>query len=459
MSNIENEIIDERKLRELAFEIRNNIHELKHCFVIEFMGLPKSGKTTVIRLLSHYLRRNSINCYIVFERASVCPIKGKQSLSFSIWNACSSLLKVLETSNEPQKTVIIFDRGIFDALVWMKTFSQINGIKTEEFETFIKFFTNQRWINHIDLLIHLKTTVEQSLLRENDDVLIDKPGSIMNFEVLKDYEENATLLKRQYSAIAKNYKEYDTTTTETKANARRITIDVLKTIKELSDEEIAVFPSERINVLGNLKKYQILIGAEAISFLLTIGSEKYFKRRSIAETSSDIVQIVPITMIENSEEIAVFQKFEKHSNQRFHLKNTLWVGGHFREEDNWDDDIVRSTKNCIKRELREELNYEIDIDSQILQFIGILYDPIAERSRRHVGVLYTVNGIDSTLRNRIDGKNISEKSGQSHYIEIVKKEDLLKDNTRKFENWSLSIASSYLKLTITKDMENQLELF
>lgn len=454
---MENKITPDQ-LNELALDIKSNIHELKRCFTIEFMGLPKSGKTTIIRLLSHYLRRNDINCYIIQERASLCPIKGKQRIEFSIWNACSSLLKLLETYEEPQKTVIIFDRGIFDALVWIKTFALQNGISNDEFESIFNYFTNTRWITKIDLLIHLRTTVELSLQRENQDALIEKPGSIMNPEILTKYQENAMNLAYKFKKIAKDYQEYDTTITETKENAKNITISVLEKIKELSDEEVAVFPFERINIIGNIKKLGIINANEAIKLLATLESELYFDKRSIVEVVDDAIQIVAVTIIENENQIVVFQKYEKNSKQRFHLRNTLWVGGHLRAEDN-KNDLLRSAKKCIRREIKEEILYEYELDDTEIEFVGIVYDTISSKSRKHLGLVFSIKTLDERLISKLDNKNISEKSGQSHFIEVVNKEDIFKSDDKNFENWSLAIAYSYLGISVKMELENQLELF
>src|SRR5579862_7896302 len=85
--------------------------------IIEFSGLPKSGKTSTISILQLFLKRNGIKAEVYTERASLSPIKKKMHLDFNVWVSCASLEGMLEALHK-DIDVFILDRGIFDALVW-----------------------------------------------------------------------------------------------------------------------------------------------------------------------------------------------------------------------------------------------------------------------------------------------------------------------------------------------------
>src|SRR5712692_5275098 len=85
---------------------------------IEFCGTPKSGKTTCATRLTHFLSRNGFSVMTVAERAGVCPLRNKSHMTFNVWTACASLNEMLEAV-ERDYQIVIFDRGIFDALCWM----------------------------------------------------------------------------------------------------------------------------------------------------------------------------------------------------------------------------------------------------------------------------------------------------------------------------------------------------
>ena len=122
--------------KNLAKIIRTNIFSRKRPLIVEFTGLPKSGKTTVVNSLSLFLRRNDIPNIIVTERASVCPIKNKHHPDFNIWTACTSLVNILNYKQTNQYYVIIVDRGIFDALVWLNLLNKKGKLNDQDLSIF-----------------------------------------------------------------------------------------------------------------------------------------------------------------------------------------------------------------------------------------------------------------------------------------------------------------------------------
>lgn len=102
--------------------------------VVEFAGLPKSGKTTVISQIHTFLRRCGFRAEVVIERASVCPIRDKKHSSFNTWTSCTALSQLLDKTQVPPRPddpeILILDRGLFDAVLWLEFQKQLSRITT-----------------------------------------------------------------------------------------------------------------------------------------------------------------------------------------------------------------------------------------------------------------------------------------------------------------------------------------
>ena len=125
----------------------------KRPLIIEFSGLPKSGKTRSISILELFLKRNGFKVDVFIERASIAPIRTKGHLNFNTWVSCASLQGMLEALSKPELDIFILDRGVFDALVWTHWLAQTGKVTKEEAEACNKFFAMSRWTDLVDLVL------------------------------------------------------------------------------------------------------------------------------------------------------------------------------------------------------------------------------------------------------------------------------------------------------------------
>jgi len=97
--------------------------------VFEFAGVPKAGKTSTLNTLQAFLKRCGFRVEVVVERASVCPIKDKRHSNFNVWTACTTLVQILEKTQDPPRPedphILILDRGLFDSLCWLKLMERL----------------------------------------------------------------------------------------------------------------------------------------------------------------------------------------------------------------------------------------------------------------------------------------------------------------------------------------------
>ena len=442
----------------LAEEIKFNLSGRKRPLIIEFTGLPKSGKTTVVNSLSMFLRRNGISTIVIKERASICPIKNKHHPDFNVWTGCTTLTNILNYKQSKDYSVIIVDRGIFDSLIWMNLLSRKGKLSNSDLETIERFFLLERWRKSIDLVIYMYTNVEKALEREFKDLLTSKPGSIMNKEFLNDFLSTAHDVVNKFDENFSRIIKIDTTKTSTIDGVEKVISEVLTALKTLSDEEIIVFPNKfftsRLNFLGFERDRNKLKVLERI-----LTNHAKVKRRSDAESDINFIQPVIITLLTYKNKICVFMKHEKIGNKRLHNKRMLWLGGHLQKVD-IDELPVRtfqkSVTNCLMREIEEEIQISLEIKPK---FEGLVYDKTHPKSLQHLGVVFSIELKDKKIFDSINGKTFVELSGQGITLNFIPlDQQYFKENIEDLEPWSSDILNKLYNIR-TKVTQTQLVLF
>lgn len=153
--------------------------------IVEFAGLPRSGKTTAANGLKAFMKDNGRNVYIVKERAGCCPIQDKLHPSFNLWTTISFIREFLVAKAQGAQ-IIIADRGLYDAAIWMELFCH-EGKYKDEYNSF-KSITNLPLLKDIKCKTYfLFCETEIALNREFERSLVKRQGRIMNPEMLSAY--------------------------------------------------------------------------------------------------------------------------------------------------------------------------------------------------------------------------------------------------------------------------------
>ena len=104
--------------------------------IIEFAGVPKSGKTSTIGQIYNFFKRCGFRVQVVVERASVCPIRDKKHFTFNVWTASTTLAQILQNTQEPPRSddpdILILDRGLFDSVCWLTMMDRLSRIRTAD---------------------------------------------------------------------------------------------------------------------------------------------------------------------------------------------------------------------------------------------------------------------------------------------------------------------------------------
>jgi hypothetical protein len=146
-------------------EVHSHLKFAARAFVIEFAGTPKSGKSTAVEAIRHFFSRQQFRVHVLSERAAQCPIPMKGHLFFNTWCATSMLAELLENI-ETDTDIIIVDRGIFDALVWLLLQRERGELTDQEAEAIEAFLLLDRWRSLIDLSVVMSVDAEIAMKRE-----------------------------------------------------------------------------------------------------------------------------------------------------------------------------------------------------------------------------------------------------------------------------------------------------
>src|SRR5580658_5203306 len=222
--------------------------------VLEFAGSPKAGKTTTLSSVQAFLKRCGFKVEVVIERASVCPIRDKKHANFNIWTACTTLAQILEKTQHQHQSephpdapeILILDRGLFDAIVWLAMMEHLAKIQKEESEIVERFLLLPDWRKRIFGVIVMTASPEDSMAREKGDLPVEGvEGSIMNEKWLAKFRQTilsvCKRLDRQFRIFHVNTSEKETCGNPAKT-AEKVVGIVLDLISEQLEESILCAP-------------------------------------------------------------------------------------------------------------------------------------------------------------------------------------------------------------------------
>lgn len=430
-----------KELQSLAEEVLNlkSSHRQKRPIVIEFSGSPKAGKTSCINSLELFLKRNGFTVQIVQERASVCPVSDKQSPMFNLWTSCMSLaglIGVLE-NNKNKCDVLILDRGIFDALCWFDLL--VNDSKMEEEQRIISenFLLMEDLVKKIDIVFAFCVAPEISIEREYANLLTDKPGTIMNKNVLDAYLNSIKNTINNKTQYFHTVFQIDTSNKNQDEVGKEVTSITLDTLKKVLMERIGYIKLDDID-RDSLYQNHILE-----HFKLSDNINKIeFGLREDVENCNEYIQPIPVAIITNKDKSKILtirknaRAVSKDSPEKDRL--LVYIGGHTRDEDATESiagDFLSICRNTLKREIKEEIGISVALNGIIPFYI---YTPNNDISKKHLAVCFCISLDEDNIKLRLDPQELvlnkgKSKSGRFHTLKQLQTMDC------EFEEWSKEI--------------------
>ncbi len=428
----------ESRCKAVVKSLRSEDCEVRLPLFLEFAGSPKSGKTTIIGIVAHFLRRMGLDVIQPAEGASVRTPPGLRDdwLSFNAWAGCYALQEILvDCHADKPPDIILLDRGLFDVAGWMQFLqSSQKRIDEKDADSMIAFFTSDLWARRESGVFLFTADHETSLKREVEGKLTTKPGSVMNAETLgqlrQAYQDIAERLGTQFNRL------YSVDTSFRNGNspnfqqiAFMVASKMVDILEELTDQMLLVtktvgfdgFVTEDKEIRDNTDR-------------ILKGGSPDFVNREEAEKSGEMQQVVPYALLINDED-RYFHARRRHDVRRKELrrKHTILVGGHAEKRDWKPGDPASIFEQCLRRELEEEL---VGIRIVDIKPIGFISDTRNEMGSHHLAFVHLVKVGGKTAIRR---QAIDQEFGR----ETVswKSKDEIKKLIADLDPWSQLVAS------------------
>lgn len=352
-------------------------------FVIEFAGTPKSGKSTSVEAIRHFFNRAGFRVHVLRERAEVCPIPMKGHLFFNTWCAASMLAELL-ANVDTEADVIIIDRGIFDALVWLQMQEQRGELTGDEARAIEAFFLLDRWRTLVDLSVVMNVPAEEAMQRENSQRISRKTGSIMNTEVIGKISDAVSIAVEKYGPRFGGVVEHATMGNSVRMSNIDLASKILDRFEAFVDTEILVVP------IGELRRASAKDGgafsaaarAEILNCLAESGT---VMRRSAAEKNRDYVQVISCGVLTYEDQVFVFERKERDPKYNLYGKATIWQGAHVLPRGGESEAIMRDA-------IMERISRSLFLSrSFAAEFRGYCWDPQNHERNPHFGAVFRVH--------------------------------------------------------------------
>jgi thymidylate kinase/predicted NUDIX family phosphoesterase len=402
-------------------------------FVIEFAGTPKSGKSTSVEAIRHFFSRHGFRVHVLAERAAVCPIPMKGHLFFNTWCAASMLAELL-ANVEAEADIVIVDRGIFDALVWLTMQRQRGEVTHDEAQTIEAFLLLERWRALIDLVIVMNVSPEQALERENSQRITSKLGSIMNPDVLAVVSDS---VKNAFEAYASKFKaavDHNTSGTDIKEASSKLADKIIGLLSSFLNPNILVVAKRELVKLplqdgGNFESKATGLAMACIS------EHGRFIPRAQAERDDEYVQIIPCGILVHNQQIFVFQRKERDPKYALYGRTTILQATHVPER------TEQSTADLLTSSLRERISRSLFLSRVFsTDVVGYCWQPDDVSINRHFAMVYRVNIDNERTATDLRKKEFRSWRGHSVAGEFVTWEKLAEDKDElRLEAWSQTI--------------------
>ena len=199
---------------------------MKRPIVIEFSGLPNSGKTTLLFNLKEFFKDSKIKTLIVWETAEFLPsVIPSGSIAQNLWITLETIQKNLELKFVEDFDLILLDRGVYNQLYWSTLYTE-----NESYSLFTRGIINafsgmyDMWP---DYLYVIDVDVDESLKRR---MLNEKSVTFSKKEFLTNYKKT---FKKFYEKI-ENVLYIDTT----HLSKDEVALEVYSKIKQIIKDEV-----------------------------------------------------------------------------------------------------------------------------------------------------------------------------------------------------------------------------
>lgn len=191
--------------------------------IVEFAGLPNSGKSSAIAVAGDYFSRSAHRVKVVAEGARTCPFRNRHRVEFACWTASHAVGLVLEAGlGTDWETIMIQDRGVFDALAFLKLLHLEEFIALEKLGHFMDYFADHRWTHFVDLVLLFRVSPERAVERDYASEIGARPGVITNIATMRRLSVAYDFVLEEYGNSFPRVEQIDTTDATQLRTARKV---------------------------------------------------------------------------------------------------------------------------------------------------------------------------------------------------------------------------------------------
>jgi predicted NUDIX family phosphoesterase/predicted ATPase len=421
--------------------------------VIEFAGSPKAGKTTTLSTLQAFLKRCGFRVEVVIERASICPIRDKKHANFNIWTACTTLAQILEKTQHQHRRepdpdapeILILDRGLFDAIVWLEMMEHLARIQREELEIVERFLLMPEWRKRIFGVVVMTASPNDSMERERGDLPVEgTQGSIMNEKWLAKFRKTILSVSRRLEGQFRIF-HVDTSDKETRGHRAKTAEKVARIMLDIITDQLeeSILCALRAQVAELFSGKNCVTGAQALSVANHFVKQGSFIPRLKAESLNDYVQALPIVVVRaKNGSVLLMERREKSPANPLHGRLVVWAGGHVRKED------AANGNSLIQGALREAYEeLRLSLDSESLELVGAVYSDLGGSTSKHAALVYQWNAPADDVDIVLSGTEFFERRGTSlrgKFVAVRELLEIIEKDPDKLEPWSELIVRQIL---------------
>lgn len=200
---------DSGDLRERAqvlhqFLQRHVRHTLPRPFFIEVLGTPSSGKTSAIKQLDTFFRRQEFRVLCPQEGAEVVRHISRREPIYNAQTGIYALELLIDLMHSSVYDIVIFDRCIFDAYVWAEFHKKKERLTKTEKKTLQDFFLSRLWSDTIDAAIIMICDPDTAVRREHTTALVAEKGHTTNEDTIRDL---VSIHRAAYDTLSPRYSQ------------------------------------------------------------------------------------------------------------------------------------------------------------------------------------------------------------------------------------------------------------
>ena len=220
------------RIKENVDFIKANIDKLDGPIMIELLGTPKSGKTTLVTSMESLFKKGNVPVDKKRETAEYNPIQDKTIEEYNIWMIMELMKNISEDVSSKDPKVIIYDRGALDRIPWIETSVNDGSFPRSDVDIIKGLYQSEFMSKYRPLTYGFYTTPETSIMRKG------KPGRLVNQVTLTEYNSQFIAAEDFIKERSEKYTHIDTDPYQGKLNsfitdiAERVTTDAKEIIQE-----------------------------------------------------------------------------------------------------------------------------------------------------------------------------------------------------------------------------------